>query len=59
MGVRQVWERGYTGRGVVITILDDGIEHTHSDLVDNYVSKSGKNKIQILISCFVRVTKAK
>ena len=38
MRVREAWERGYTGQGVVVTILDDGIEHTHADLVDNYVS---------------------
>ena len=38
MNVQAVWERGYTGKGVVITILDDGIERNHTDLVTNYVS---------------------
>ena len=38
MNVRKAWERGYTGKGVVITILDDGIEYTHPDLAPNYVS---------------------
>lgn len=36
MGVREAWARGYTGRGVVVTILDDGIEHNHTDLYNNY-----------------------
>lgn len=32
------WKRGYTGKDVVVTILDDGIERTHPDLSQNYVS---------------------
>ena len=27
---------GYSGKGVVVTIVDDGIEHTHPDLAENY-----------------------
>lgn len=29
---------GYTGKGIVITILDDGLEKDHPDLQANYVS---------------------
>lgn len=32
------WKRGYTGKDVVVTILDDGIERNHPDLYQNYVS---------------------
>ena len=38
MNVQAAWRRGYTGKNVVVTILDDGIERNHPDLVDNYVS---------------------
>ena len=31
-----VWEQGVTGRNVVITAVDDGIEYTHPDLAPNY-----------------------
>lgn len=36
--VREAWDLGYTGRGVVVTILDDGLERTHPDIEPNYVS---------------------
>ncbi|CAG5125983.1 unnamed protein product, partial [Candidula unifasciata] len=36
MNVRKAWEMGYTGKGVVVTILDDGIEKDHPDLSRNY-----------------------
>ncbi|XP_077556588.1 furin-like protease 2 isoform X1 [Haemaphysalis longicornis] len=36
MNVAPAWERGYTGKGVVVTILDDGIQTNHPDLVQNY-----------------------
>lgn len=32
-----VYELGVTGRGVRIAILDDGLEHDHDDLRNNYV----------------------
>lgn len=38
MNVKQAWQQGYTGKGVVVTILDDGIEKDHPDLKKNYVS---------------------
>lgn len=37
MNVKGAWQMGYTGKGVVITILDDGIERDHPDLIQNYV----------------------
>lgn len=39
MNVFAAWELGYSGRGVVVTILDDGVEHNHTDLHQNYVSR--------------------
>lgn len=38
MNVERAWEQGLTGKGIVVSILDDGIEHTHPDLKENYVS---------------------
>lgn len=40
LNVQVAWKMGFTGKGVVTCILDDGIDHTHPDLIDNYVSES-------------------
>lgn len=40
INVAPVWRRNITGRGVVVTILDDGIEYTHPDLHANYDAKA-------------------
>lgn len=37
VNVIPVWNAGISGKGVVVTILDDGIEHNHTDLLRNYV----------------------
>ncbi|XP_063859924.1 furin-like protease 2 isoform X1 [Scylla paramamosain] len=36
LNVAPAWARGYTGKGVVISILDDGIQHNHPDIAQNY-----------------------
>uniref|UniRef100_H2YDV2 Peptidase S8/S53 domain-containing protein n=1 Tax=Ciona savignyi TaxID=51511 RepID=H2YDV2_CIOSA len=36
MRVTEAWKEGFTGKGVSVTILDDGIEHSHPDLHANY-----------------------
>ncbi|XP_062310259.1 proprotein convertase subtilisin/kexin type 5b isoform X2 [Osmerus eperlanus] len=36
MNIMGAWKRGYTGKDVVVTILDDGIERNHPDLIQNY-----------------------
>jgi subtilisin family serine protease len=40
--VKEAWDLGYTGKGVVVTILDDGLERTHPDIAPNYVSEADK-----------------
>lgn len=34
------WNKGYTGKGVVVTILDDGLEHNNTDIKANYDPKA-------------------
>jgi len=31
---------GFTGKGVVLSMLDDGIEMTHPDLAENYDARA-------------------
>uniref|UniRef100_A0A3Q2Z7D6 Proprotein convertase subtilisin/kexin type 5a n=1 Tax=Hippocampus comes TaxID=109280 RepID=A0A3Q2Z7D6_HIPCM len=41
MNIAGAWGRGYTGRGVVVSVLDDGIDGEHPELKPNYVSTPG------------------
>lgn len=36
MNIAPAWQKGYTGKGVVVSILDDGIQTNHPDLALNY-----------------------
>ncbi|CAH8438525.1 unnamed protein product [Schistosoma rodhaini] len=40
MNVLEAWELGYTGKGIKITIMDDGIDYTHPDLLVTYDPKA-------------------
>ena len=39
--IEDAWNLGYTGQGVVVSVLDDGIDYNHEDLAKNYVSLIG------------------
>jgi len=36
MNVQEAWNMGYSGKGITVTILDDGVEWNHPDLSENY-----------------------
>jgi len=36
LNVKQAWDMGYTGKGITVAIMDDGIDYLHPDLQDNY-----------------------
>lgn len=36
LGILDAVKQGYSGKGVVVTIVDDGLDHTHPDLRRNY-----------------------
>lgn len=37
LNVQEAWAEGITGKGSVVTILDDGLEKNHPDITRNYV----------------------
>ncbi|MGD1872075.1 MAG: S8 family serine peptidase [Mastigocoleus sp.] len=38
----EVWDEGYTGDGVVVAVLDTGVDYQHEDLKDNIWINSGE-----------------
>lgn len=40
LNILPVWQMGYTGKGVKVAVLDDGLDHTHPDLKANYDPKA-------------------
>lgn len=47
MNISGAWRLDFTGKNVVVTILDDGIEKNHHDLVQNYVSVSVLTSVSV------------
>ena len=38
MNVKSAWRAGYTGKGVLVAVVDDGVNMNHPDLVSSFVS---------------------
>ena len=38
----EAWNKGYTGEGVVVAVLDGGVDYKHEDLRDNIWTNSGE-----------------
>lgn len=36
MNIDKVWQQGVTGKGIVVAVVDDGLQQFHPDLKDNY-----------------------
>ena len=40
INIEPAWKLGYTGSGVTIAVVDDGLEYTHPDIAPNYAANS-------------------
>ncbi|PFX17966.1 Furin-like protease 1, isoform 1-CRR [Stylophora pistillata] len=36
MNINEAWQQGVTGKGIVVAVVDDGLQQSHPDLEDNY-----------------------
>lgn len=36
LNVTWAWQKGYTGRGITLSVLDDGLQTTNADIANNY-----------------------
>jgi len=41
VNANKVWKLGYTGKGVVVAIIDTGVNYEHHDLRDHMWSRNG------------------
>jgi subtilisin family serine protease len=41
----EAWARGYTGQGVVVAVLDSGVDYNHADLKDNIWTNSNSGYV--------------
>jgi len=52
INVIPAWLAGYSGKDVIISIIDDGLDHKHPELTDRYVSirvaKKSNEQIEML-----------
>lgn len=46
LNVVHAWMQGLTGAGVVISVVDDGLDHYHQDLKANYDSSASYNYVE-------------
>lgn len=61
--MKEAWAQGYTGHGIVVSILDDGIEKNHPDLAGNYVRRWGREALTppeecqgaLMFCCMIRL----
>lgn len=44
VNVIPAWLAGYSGKGVTISIIDDGLDHEHPELAERYVSTNNSNR---------------
>lgn len=49
MNVNKAWEAGYTGKGILVAVVDDGVRIDHPDLKSTIVSHSSRSDILPLL----------
>ena len=45
MNVEAAWDQSFTGKGIVVFIVNDGLEWTHPDIIENYDHKASTDLI--------------
>jgi len=47
MNIDKVWQQGVTGKGIVVAVVDDGLQEFHPDLKDNYDPKASLDLVDL------------
>ena len=48
MNIYQVWQQGITGKGVVVAVVDEGLQQSHPELADNYVGIVNRSRNDVV-----------
>lgn len=55
MNATPVWEMGFTGKGIISSLVDDGLDYTSEDLKDNFVRFHSSCRREICLTYFGRM----
>jgi hypothetical protein len=55
MNATPVWEMGFTGKGIISSLVDDGLDYTSEDLVDNFVRRISRSIELIIMFTWLRM----
>ena len=51
MNVISAWKAGYTGKGITVAVVDDGVDGNHPELKENYVIMFGSFLCLVFLLC--------
>lgn len=58
MNVKPAWQAGYTGQGILVAVVDDGVDKDHPDLVQSFVSLQFSFFYSNLLTGYVHIFKS-
>jgi hypothetical protein len=55
LNVEEAWAMGFTGKNITTAIMDDGVDYTHPDLMNNFVCEKFILKLNLIKYLIVKI----